>query len=58
MGRVINNYLLIREGLFCPINIKFIDQKKYYAAFKEFDEKRHNYYYGRNKLKGTYQQLL
>ena len=38
IGRVINNYLLIREG-FVPINIKFIDQKKYYAAFKEFDEK-------------------
>lgn len=37
IGRVINNYLLIREG-FVPVNIKFIDQKKYYAAFKEFDE--------------------
>lgn len=39
IGRVINNYLLIREG-FVPINIKFIDRKKYYAAFKEFDEKK------------------
>src|ERR1035437_5234790 len=29
IGRVINNYLLIREG-FVPINIKFIDRKKYY----------------------------
>lgn len=38
IGRVINNYLLIREG-FVPINIKFIDQKKYYDAFKEFDSK-------------------
>jgi Fic family protein len=36
IGRVINNYLLIREG-FVPINIKFIDRKKYYTAFKEFD---------------------
>ena len=38
IGRVINNYLLIREG-FVPINIKFIDKKKYYEAFREFDEK-------------------
>jgi Fic family protein len=38
IGRVINNYLLIREG-FVPINIKVIDRKKYYKAFKEFDEK-------------------
>jgi Fic family protein len=38
IGRVINNYLLIREG-FVPINIKFIDRKKYYEAFKEFDGK-------------------
>jgi len=38
IGRVINNYLLIREG-FVPINIKFIDRKRYYEAFKEFDEK-------------------
>lgn len=37
IGRAINNYLLIREG-FVPINIKFIDRKLYYAAFKEFDE--------------------
>lgn len=36
IGRVINNYLLIREG-FVPINIKFIDREKYYDAFKEFD---------------------
>src|SRR3989338_3402716 len=38
IGRVINNYLLIREG-FVPVNIKFIDRKTYYEAFKEFDEK-------------------
>jgi Fic family protein len=36
IGRVINNYVLIREG-FVPINIKFIDRRKYYDAFKEFD---------------------
>jgi len=38
IGRVINNYLLIREG-FVPINIKFIDKKNYYEAFREFDGK-------------------
>lgn len=38
MGRVMNNYLLIREG-FVPINIKFIDRQNYYEAFKEFNEK-------------------
>jgi len=37
IGRVINNYLLIREG-FVPINIKFIDRNLYYDAFKEFDK--------------------
>lgn len=36
IGRVINNYLFIREG-FVPLNIKFIDRKLYYDAFKEFD---------------------
>lgn len=39
IGRVINNYLLIREG-YVPINIKFIERKKYYQAFKEFDQKK------------------
>lgn len=39
IGRVLNNYLLIRDG-FVPINIKFIDRKLYYDAFKEFDDKR------------------
>jgi len=38
IGRVINNYALIREG-YVPINIKFIDRKKYYEAFREFDAK-------------------
>lgn len=37
IGRVINNYLLIREG-FVPVNIKFIDRKMYYEAFREFDK--------------------
>ena len=36
IGRAINNYLLIREG-YIAINIKFIDRRKYYDAFKEFD---------------------
>lgn len=35
IGRVINNYFLIREG-YLPINIKFIDRKFYYKAFQEF----------------------
>jgi Fic family protein len=38
IGRILNNYLLIREG-YVPINIKFLDRPKYYAAFKEFDTK-------------------
>ncbi|MFA5431344.1 MAG: Fic family protein [Candidatus Paceibacterota bacterium] len=38
IGRIINNYLLIREG-FVPINIKFIDRSKYYDAFRDFDLK-------------------
>ena len=36
IGRVINNYLLIREG-YVPINIKFVDRGRYYDAFSEFD---------------------
>jgi Fic family protein len=39
IGRLLNNYLLIREG-FVPINIKFIDRSRYYDAFKEFDESK------------------
>jgi Fic family protein len=38
IGRVINNYSLIREG-FVPVNIKFIDREMYYEAFKEYNEK-------------------
>ena len=37
IGRIINNYLFIREG-FVPINIKFIDRQLYYSAFRQFDE--------------------
>ena len=36
IGRVLNNYVLIREG-YVPINIKFIDRQKYYDAFRDFD---------------------
>lgn len=36
IGRVLNNYILIREG-YVPINIKFIDRQKYYDAFTEYD---------------------
>jgi Fic family protein len=36
IGRVLNNYLLIREG-YVPINIKFADRAQYYDAFKVFD---------------------
>ncbi len=36
IGRVLNNYLLIREG-YVPINIKFIDRERYYQAFRDFD---------------------
>ncbi len=37
IGRVLNNYLLIREG-YVPINIKFIDRSLYYDAFQEYDK--------------------
>ena len=36
IGRVLNNYLLIREG-YVPMNIKFTDRTLYYDAFEEFD---------------------
>jgi Fic family protein len=36
IGRVLNNFLLLKEG-WVPINIKFIDRAKYYNAFVEFD---------------------
>ena len=36
IGRILNNYMLIREG-YVPINIKYIDRDIYYNAFNEFD---------------------
>jgi Fic family protein len=36
VGRVLNNYLLIREG-YVPINIKVSDQDDYYQALFNFD---------------------
>ena len=39
IGRVINNYLLIREG-FVPINIKFIDRKNIMKLLKSLMEKK------------------
>ncbi len=38
IGRVINNYALIREN-YVPINIKFINREEYYDAFQEFDQR-------------------
>ena len=38
IGRVLNNYLLIRDG-HVPINIKFVDRAAYYDAFAAFDQK-------------------
>lgn len=35
IGRVLNNYLLLRGG-YVSINIKFIDRQLYYDAFQEF----------------------
>lgn len=35
IGRVLNNYLLMRDG-HVSINIKFIDRAMYYDAFREF----------------------
>lgn len=37
IGRVLNNYALIREG-YVPINITFADRARYYDAFKEYDK--------------------
>ncbi len=37
IGRVLNNYFLIREG-YVPINIKFTDRQKYYDAFREYNK--------------------
>jgi Fic family protein len=36
IGRILNNYFLIREA-YVPINIKFIDRSLYYDAFNEFN---------------------
>lgn len=38
IGRVLNNYLLMRGG-YVSINIKFIDRAMYYDAFREFQIK-------------------
>jgi len=38
IGRVANNYILIREG-YTPINIAFTNRAQYYDAFKEFEAK-------------------
>ena len=38
IGRVLNNYLLLRGG-YVAINIKFIDRAMYYDAFREFQTK-------------------
>jgi Fic family protein len=37
IGRVLNNYLLMRDG-FVPINIKFIDRADCCTAFNEFNQ--------------------
>ncbi len=39
IGRVLNNYLFIREG-YVPINIAFENRALYYDAFKAFDTKK------------------
>ena len=36
IGRVLNNYLLLKEG-YVPINIKFADREQYYHAFREYN---------------------
>jgi len=36
IGRILNNYILIREN-YVPINIKFIERKLYYNAFRTFN---------------------
>ncbi len=38
IGRVLNNYELIREG-YVPINIAFANRARYYDAFKEYEQK-------------------
>ena len=41
IGRVLNNYLLTREG-YVPINLKYADRKQYYKAFQEYDLKENS----------------
>ena len=36
IGRILNNYVLIREN-YVPINIKFIERELYYNAFRAFN---------------------
>lgn len=38
IGRVLNNYALLREG-YVPINIAFTNRARYYEAFKEYESK-------------------
>lgn len=39
IGRVLNNYELVREG-YVPINIAFANRARYYEAFKEFEKNK------------------
>jgi len=39
IGRVLNNYVLLKEG-YVPINIAFTDRAQYYEAFKEYDHRQ------------------
>ncbi|OGZ12289.1 MAG: cell filamentation protein Fic [Candidatus Lloydbacteria bacterium RIFCSPLOWO2_01_FULL_50_20] len=39
IGRVLNNYALLREG-YVPVNIAFADRARYYDAFKEYDKNK------------------
>lgn len=41
IGRVLVNYLLIREG-YVPINIAFVDRSRYYDAFSEYHARQSN----------------
>jgi Fic family protein len=36
IGRIINNYLLIRDG-YVPINIKYTHRERYYSSLREYD---------------------
>jgi Fic family protein len=39
IGRVLNNYLLIRDG-YVPINISFVDRSRYFDAFENYHARR------------------